>query len=443
MIAKLTRGLVPLTLTITMVLVGGCRFDGSGLQNTASDRGVDVYDPDLVTIQPPECGATDAFASNCVDCPLGCVPQRDRCVEFPPSNLPPSALHQGSGLFTINGNITINTTEGTIRGPNGEVTLPSGHGVYTSSDHAYLVYYGGSLTIAQGAKLRLVGKRPLIIAASDTVTIAGTIDLSAQGRNPGAGGGVGGNAKTSGQPAAGSVCEQSSAGEARGSQKATGGAGGSFGGHGGAGGHGPPGRAPCKPQLLKTLVGGTGGGGGARTGGAGGGGGGALQISAWRTIVITVTGTIHAGGGGGEGGKGIVFGFSGSGGGGGSGGAILLEAPTVENSGTLLANGGGGGGGGAGWVGTDDGDDGDDAPPDGGLAQGGDGGTIVIAKGGKGGEGAGAGQLDGGPGEFQDAKGGGGGGSVGVIHINTADGTIAGNPKLVLPTATQTTLTKP
>lgn len=70
----------------------------------------------------------------------------------------------------------------------------------------------------------------------------------------------------------------------------------------------------------------------------GGGGGGAVQITALGRI--SVSGRILAGGGGGAAGAASA---DGGGGGGGSGGLVVLEAPTVETSGTQVVTGGGGG----------------------------------------------------------------------------------------------------
>jgi hypothetical protein len=437
--------LLPLLLPL---LLGGlaCRFDGSGLGSGPDlsaglgdlDPTPDVYDRDVAIIQPPDLKLGDVAIGSCAACPLGCVATNDRCAEYDVSNVEQSALRQGSGPLTINGEVTIDTTAATIVGPQGPISLPPGKGLYTTKDGAYVVFYTGTLRVEQDATLSIVGKRPVIILAAESVTVAGTIDASAAARQPGAGGGLGGKANENGSPGAGSTCEASYAGDEQHTYDATGPAGGSFAGKGGSGGNGPAARAPCAPSRLIPLVGGTGGGGGARRGGSGGGGGGAVQISAWREIIITATGVIHAGGGGGGGGEAPGYLVNpGSGGGGGSGGAILLEAPRLEIAGTVVANGGGAGGGGLRTLlDIDGGDSGQDAPADGQKAAGGKGGSAWTGeKAGVGGEGAAGSQLEGGPGTFAEKRGGGGGGGAGRIQLTSLDGKRDGQELLISPSA--------
>jgi hypothetical protein len=163
-----------------------------------------------------------------------------------------------------------------------------------------------------------------------------------------------------------------------------GGAGGAGVSAGGAGGHqaSAPGNTICAnsprgPQLMvefqclrnastfNTLLaqggsgGGGGGGDGTNKGGGGGGGGGAgasggVILISGQTITIGASGSIISNGGnGGAGGAGGTptvgnagGGGGGAGGGGGTGGIIMLIYHTLNNSGTLTANGGTAGSGG-------------------------------------------------------------------------------------------------
>jgi len=153
----------------------------------------------------------------------------------------------------------------------------------------------------------------------------------------------------------------------------------------------------------------------------GGGGGGALQLVSRTGIDITSTGgapaLINVGGGGGGGDYLGQDPFPSFNGGGGSGGAILLEAPsvTVTGPGAALAANGGGGGGGCRATGNDGRDD--STPAKGGICAG-----PTLGSGGAGGAALDTPHPGWSIGGADNARGGGGGGSVGRIRVNTADG---------------------
>ena len=256
--------------------------------------------------------------------------------------------------------------------------------------------------------LTVIGDAALVILASESVTVHGTLSVAARGRASGPGAGF----------------EYLTA-----VTSMSGGAGGSFGTRGGY-------RSSADvvgTDDLIPLVGGMTGQYSCNSR-RGGGGGGAIQIAAGTEI--QVVGAIHAGGGGGDGGD--ASGSCLGGAGGGSGGAVLLEAPKVSVSGVIAANGGGGGGAGndAGY----DGERGNDArvgetPGRGGDGQDGFGCPLFgYASGG-----------DGGAGSTRDGRGrrgqssdsetrciggasyvgqGGGGGGAGRIRINTSTGCV-------------------
>lgn len=268
------------------------------------------------------------------------------------------------------------------------------------------VIAGTSVSIPVGTTLRAVGTKPLVILATNSLSVAGTIDVaSRRGQPSGAGA----------QPAA---CSAGTAATAT-----QGGAGGSFGGRGGNGGDvlaaGP---ASATTTAVNAFRGGCRGGTGAGAmPGAGGNGGGAVYLIASSTI--TISGTVNASGSGAA--NAMV---TAGGGGGGTGGMIGIDAPMVTAlaGSSIFANGGGGGEGSTpqkvGAPGADP------ATP---LA-GAPGGVNGAKRGGDGGAGSagvtitGAAGTNGGVCDRGGASGGGGGGGAGVIRVFPAQ-TLAGS----------------
>jgi hypothetical protein len=202
--------------------------------------------------------------------------------------------------------------------------------------------------LAVHATVRALGSRPLVVIA-DSIELTETIDVTAHHSQPGPG-------ALSPGPGAGHD------GQHVDPDTDSGGGGGSHGSVGAAGGS-----TDCTACLGQRLDGGGAGGlynlgiallvGGSPGGSAHaaaptscnasspGAGGGAIELYA-RTQ-ISLSGYINAGGGGGAGGTTCLTSSLG-GAGGGAGGAIVLQAPSIENSGRLSANGGGGGAGASG-----------------------------------------------------------------------------------------------
>jgi len=273
----------------------------------------------------------------------------------------------------------------------------------------------------------ITGSRPLVVVATDTLTIKGKLDVASHNAsgvltsgpgaiNPPAGG------------CAGTAPQTDSGGGG-------GGAGGTFTTKGGNGGTGNAGAANggiaansmTMPMLLRAGCSGqTGGAGG--TGGSGGGGGGAVYLLAGNVIDLS-TAQINASGAGG------AIGVNrGGGGGGGAGGMVVVfvDSPmgTITTAVTtrIVANGGGGG------TGYGHGDDPDvtmaTVPAMGASA----GGSCPTNGGGNGGVTMMTGTV-GGPGcsTGGGTMGGGGGGGVGYIQSNQPIGLGTYSPGVTLP----------
>jgi hypothetical protein len=336
------------------------------------------------------------------------------------------------------GTYVLNTDQGSMfDAKNGNTAIRVvGQGVkdgvfYRSDDQNRAFFAVQSLMLGEGAILRGVGTRALVLVADGPVEIHGILDVSAghcsittdgiDCAGPGGGGGGTGSAAPTGcspgqlgGSAVGAASGSGGGGFA--SPGGTGGEAGAFSILGGPGGSG----MGCAGLTLDPLRGGSGGsrGGGAGVGRPGGGGGGALQITSYTSIAlvrpgIANTSGVWAGGGGGGGG---APGGSGpvAGSGGGAGGAILLEAPTIEiASGVALAANGGGGGAGALTVDGQPGQFGSTPAAGGAGRSGATGGAGAALN---------ANAVDGAPGvavpQQTSPAGGGGGGGIGRIRIN-------------------------
>jgi hypothetical protein len=184
------------------------------------------------------------------------------------------------------------------------------------------------ITVMATTTFSASGSRPLVLVASDTIIIDGTLDVASH---------VSGTTGPASDPSLScptTATPVSTAGGAGGSFLSMGGDGGSVGGGNG----GKAGGAVAAPVVLRGGCPGQQG--GSFGGGNGGHGGGVVYLVAGAQIRIG--GTIDASGAG----AGGAMNKSQSGGGGaGSGGMIVLWAPAISATGTLIANGGGGGSG--------------------------------------------------------------------------------------------------
>jgi len=353
--------------------------------------------------------------------PLSCAGDEPRCDALDVSHVTDDdLLDQGTVDLSSEGDVVIDTDDGeilidgtTFRGPGigtiAGVPFATLDQPAPGSDLGVVVLR--NLELLPGATLTATGRRALVLLVSKEARIQGTIDVGANGRTPGPGGGAGGGRREDGANPGGG--QRGDLDGILGGQQGGGGGGGHVGagGPGGTddGGIGGSGGALIPDPDGEPLVGGGGGGGGADVddGGPGGGGGGALQITAGVRVLVRSTGIIRAPGAGGS--------RSDEGaGGGGAGGTIHLEAPTVTMNGTLAVNGGGGGGGGDGSTAGTRGQDVAERTP----------GGMEGSGNGFGGEGGGGGGLDGLPGNDGN-PGGGGGGAAGRVVLRAAEGALS------------------
>jgi hypothetical protein len=258
------------------------------------------------------------------------------------------------------------------------------------------------IEVRSGATLRATGLRPLVLLATSSIVVAGTLDAASH---------RGGTTGPGANPAACRIGTAPTLANGSGG----GGHGGTFATIGGDGGdsvgRGAKGVASTTVDVPVSLRGGCPGVAGAGPNpGAPGAGGGAVELNAGS---IMVSGSIHASGAGGQAG---TLNDSG-GGGGGSGGMIVFDTATLAVTGTVMVQGGGGGGGsgggGAGTPGADPTQAGVGAAPGDGYHDGG-------GTGGKGGTGAIAG--DAGDAEAGALIGGGGGGGGAGVKRSGAPG---------------------
>jgi hypothetical protein len=378
--------------------------------------------------------ATGDGGGSSIDAPPGSG--SDSSVLSPaPEHLTNDDGQPGAMPLVLAGSVTIDTTNLTITGiatVMGEFDVR--HQINGNSEVAVL--HVSALTVMPNAQVRVIGSRPLIVVASGAIEAAGTLDASARGSTPGAGGSASGMGSGSG-----------ARGAHNGTYSDTGGGGAGFGNNGAVGGavigcgttlDGAAAGASSGDDTISVFKGGAGGGAGessACVDSLGGAGGGAIQLTSEVSVHIAATGIINAGGGGGAGGLDCGPSDGNSGAGGGAGGAIVLQAPMVSNEGVVAANGGGGGGGGSGGgQPADTGDAGQDGSASDNAAIGG------FGIGGAGGDGGAGATRDDQPQHGTDKacgdNGGGGGGGVGRIAASAGyieSGTTSPQPIKTLP----------
>jgi hypothetical protein len=338
-----------------------------------------------------------------MDCPLGCAPGVEKCLDIDPSNGLAAQLDLTADApdVTFAPGSTINTTTGAIGGASQQPP--------TALVNDMRILRFNALTISGSVKI--TGTYPVVLLANGPILITDILDVSADGvvAGPGAlptgascsGGSIDAPAPSPGGGGGGRA--QAGAPGGRAGDNSLGGAGGSQ--------HDDPDIVP----LQGGCRGGTSRESSVRLS-SGGGGGGAVQIVSRVSISFATGGKVDASGGGAQ--FSTLSGTIG-GGGGGSGGGVLLEAPQIvlDGAGVVISTkGGSGAAGNTDGVGPgNDGGTGAAAAPGGtspGNPSGGDGGTASLAP------------TSGANGTTADMDGAGGGGSVGQARFNNLGGAI-------------------
>jgi hypothetical protein len=387
---------------ILAIALAACRYEGEfpctqNAQCRAGSAELTCEQAGWCSVTDDECESGRRFDDTAGDGLAGtCVPGPDNCTTWTPHFFSACKLPPPSGNLSISGMFVFDTTTGTLTEQITATAVPQPSIVVDGIRYLSVQ----DVTIVANATLRVIGDKPLVIAAWGSMNIGGLIDA---GSHNGAGG--------AGFNPAG--CTAGEGSDATTMAAGGGGGGGAFQGNGGKGGGGAAGGAGSlvPPQTLR------GGCSGGRSGKAGlgamdpatsdtsatgGRGGGALALSS--RLSITIDGAVGVGG---EGGNGSPAGAGCGGAGGGAGGMLVLDAPTVALHGTANAAGGGGGGVAAK---TGQGMKGRDATVSG--AAGGTPGTNCTGTGGAGSTVAMPNGTDGGTGTCGGAGGGGGSGWI-------------------------------
>jgi hypothetical protein len=320
-------------MTTLLVVACGCGFprpmelaatDGGGGGTDAAIDSGDSASQLCAPGQPLRCDGSslvscngDGSAEASQACALGCNATASRCNDVDPSNgLAPFLDMAATGAdVDLGASATINTDDGTVQVDGAPLMITSS--LFGQTDGPNIrVFVVHSLTAADVAT---VGSNALVFVSDRDITIHGTLSVSGGHNDTPSPGGFN-DATCQGQP--GTFASDAFGGSG----------GGGFGSRGGNGGSatnsavsepGGSGGAPTSNVSLTPLRGGCDSGtwGGALIGR----GGGAVQLVS-RTTVALASGAVIAANGA-------------SLSGGGSGGGILLEAPLVEVTGNVVANG--------------------------------------------------------------------------------------------------------
>jgi len=397
-----------LCLIVAATALVACEFDSAGVSFPA--EGDDSEQPDSGLPRPLDEPEGQDFGPG------------PACRDWSSRHFDACEIPEPEGALSLfaAGEWVFDTDTGTLEDPLGLTdTLTSVLVAQIDESFTRVISVDG-LTVAESARLRVVGSIPLVIASWSSIAVDGTIDVGSSREGGARGAGADSERCESQAPTGGEDSFYGGGG---------GGGGAGFGDRGGSGGDGSSadsgagGAASLWPSMVRGGCAGASGGSGRSMSAEGGSGGGALHLAA--RDEIRINGAVLANGAGGRGG-GRAFYANGDdgedgnghseygGGGGGSGGLVGLEAASVVlgSAAVLAANGGGGGEGGDREDGGAPGSDGlsakREAPGGAGYAnQGGDGGGGGFDF-----DPGGDDALDGGQG-----GGGGGGGGAGFIVL--------------------------
>jgi hypothetical protein len=310
---------------------GRCRAAGLDLASALTAL------PDLA---PPDLALSDPATSDLA------MPDFVRGVDMDSSDLWQAGLGD-LDLSQDSGTVEIDTDSGTIELLGNRVIVPAGSVGFRTVTDATAVNAGifsfrrVVIPAAITVRPRASSKSALVLAASQTIAIDGTLDW--QGR-----GALGGARTTAGNPGSASVGGGGGGAAADGS--GSGGGGGGYAsvgsaGQGNSGGAGGNGYGSALVVPLHVGAGG-GGGGGVEPGGVGGvGGSGGGAVALLTLGALTLRGTLSVAGNDGRPGAGAEATAPAGGGGGGSGGSLVLAADTLllDAGHALSALGGAGG----------------------------------------------------------------------------------------------------
>src|SRR4051812_14021741 len=158
----------------------GCFFQVDGLK-AADDTGGGNATDDLADGTPGDMpgGAVDMAVSQPGD--MATTPP-DLTPPFTPSHISSSDFQLGTQPLTIMTSIRTDSGNLLVDG------APAPAGVSFAVENGLAVLAASQVTVPSGATVRVTGALPLVIVSRSSISIAGTLDASAHGTQPGAGG---------------------------------------------------------------------------------------------------------------------------------------------------------------------------------------------------------------------------------------------------------------
>src|SRR5262245_7491331 len=170
-----------------LLVMTGCQFDDTGLSGGAVDAG--GSDAEDVVPDAADPGDVDATPDPADAGPVDARPDaRQDDIDDDVAHVPDEAEVAGSADLVLSGDVRIDTSALTIsdqRPPAGVVFDSSpqdGGGLDLAILHV------DALQVSAGARVRVVGRRPLVVIAGGAVSITGIIDAGGKRSEPGAAG---------------------------------------------------------------------------------------------------------------------------------------------------------------------------------------------------------------------------------------------------------------
>jgi hypothetical protein len=169
-------------LFASALLFAGCQFTVSGVASdsaTGGGNGGDLAGADLSMVDPMDMSMADAPPM------FDLVPPADLQPPFTPSHVSAVDLTLGTGDVMPASSINTDGTSLQIDGAS-----PPAGAVFFIEAGKYAVLAVRNFTIASGVTVRVSGAYPLVVVASGSINIAGTLDASGKKAGAGAGGGA-------------------------------------------------------------------------------------------------------------------------------------------------------------------------------------------------------------------------------------------------------------